>query len=60
VEPVFPEMVSDHHGADGEPVKGLPYSTFSVLAIGALQEMKRRYDERIAALEQQVRDLTKP
>jgi len=60
VEPVFPELVAEHTGLDGRPVKGLPYATFGVLAIGALQEMKRQYDERIAALEQQVRDLTKP
>jgi len=57
VEPLFPEMVSEHTDKDGKPVKGLPYSNFGVLAIGAIKEMKQRYDERIEALEQQVREL---
>jgi hypothetical protein len=58
VEPVFPEIVSEHAGQDGNPVKGLSYSTLSVLAIGAIKEMKRRYDARIDELEKQLRALT--
>lgn len=58
VEPVFPELVAVHNGLDGEPIKGLPYATFGVLAIGAIKEMKARYDARIEALEAQVRALS--
>ncbi|WP_338866114.1 tail fiber domain-containing protein [Myxococcus stipitatus] len=58
VEPLFPELVSTapRKKEDGQPLKGLAYEAFSVLAIAALKELKQQYDERIAALEQRLQE----
>jgi len=59
VEPVFPELVSEHTPEEGKALKGLPYATFSVLAVAAIKEMKSEYDARLRALEEQIAALTK-
>lgn len=59
VEPVFPELVSEHMPEEGKPLKGLPYATFSVLAVAAIKEMKNEYDARVRALEEQIAALSK-
>jgi hypothetical protein len=54
VEPVFPELVSSIT-IDGKQTKGLAYSSFGVLAIRAIQEMKNYYDQKLNQLEEQLR-----
>jgi hypothetical protein len=53
VEPIFPELVGRLDGGPekAEGHKSLRYDGFGVLAIAALQELKKSYDDRIAALE---------
>lgn len=51
VEPLFPELVSETQSPEGGKLKGLPYSTFGVLAIAALKELKASYDARLTELE---------
>lgn len=53
VEAVLPHLV------DQGPTKFLDYSGLIPVAIGALQELKRTYDEQIAALRAQVAELTR-
>lgn len=53
VEAVFPDLVSSVN-TSGTPIKGLPYASFAVLAIAALQELAQAYEARFAALERQV------
>ncbi|MBP1468721.1 tail fiber domain-containing protein [Candidatus Chloroploca sp. M-50] len=53
VEQVFPELVTTVNLEDG-PTLGLPYASFGVLAIAALQELAQKYEHRIAALEKQL------
>ena len=50
VEPVLPELVSEHSPEDGKTVKGLPYATFSVIAIAAIRDLKNECDLRFRAL----------
>lgn len=57
VEPLFPELVGEHTGPQGQPIKGLAYDNFGVLAIGAVKEMKRKYETRIEALEARIEAL---
>lgn len=57
VEPHFPELVSSMM-QDGEPVKGVAYSMFGVVAVAAIQEMKSHYDARIEALERKLAELS--
>jgi hypothetical protein len=58
VEQVFPEIVCSVK-QDGRDVKGLPYTSFGVFAIAAIQELKQRYDEKIRALEEKVASLAR-
>ena len=53
VEPIFPELVSSTT-IDGQPIKGLSYSSFGVIAISAIQELKEYYDAKIEALERKI------
>ena len=57
VEPIFPELVSQVNLADSA-IKGLPYATFGVLAIAALQELVATLEPQINALATQVQALT--
>jgi hypothetical protein len=56
VEQVFPEIVCSVN-QDGRDVKGLPYTSFGVFAIAAIQELKNSYDEKIRALEEKLASL---
>lgn len=53
VEKIFPELVSSTT-ANGSETKGLAYSSFGVLAIKAIQEMKNYYDQKLSLLEKQL------
>jgi hypothetical protein len=50
VEQVFPQLVSETRSNETSH-KGVAYSAFGLLAIAALQELKRQYDERLSVLE---------
>lgn len=54
VEPIFPELVSEHRDPGGRPLKGLPYASFGVLAIAAIKELKADYDARLEAMERKL------
>jgi hypothetical protein len=53
VEPYFPSLVSqrpdDRYDFD---VKSLGYSSFGILAVGAVRELKQEKDEQVAALQE--------
>jgi hypothetical protein len=57
VEEVFPEIVRSAN-RDGTEVKGLPYTSFGVFAIAAIQELKHDYDEKLRALEEKLSRLS--
>ena len=59
VERVFPELVSTSTLpiGGGEEFKGLAYSSFGVIAIAALQELKTSLEQKVQALEQRVKEL---
>lgn len=56
VEQVFPEIVSSRKSEQegGREIKGLPYSHFGIIAIAAIKEMKKYYDQKIEALEKKT------
>jgi hypothetical protein len=54
VERVFPELVAEHRPEEGKTLKGLPYASFSVLAIAAIQELKEEHEARIRELEAKI------
>ena len=56
---LFPHLVGTTTGVDGEPMLNLAYSGFGVLAVAAIKELADQSDERIAALERTVADLTR-
>lgn len=56
VEQVFPQLVSSVI-VDGEERKGLPYATFGVLAIAAIKDLVRTYEQRIQSLESKLQSL---
>lgn len=51
VEQVFPELVSEVEPEKGMKLKGVAYEALGVVAIAALQELKREYDAKLQALE---------
>ncbi|WP_460202255.1 hypothetical protein [Scytonema sp. NUACC21] len=53
VEPVLPQVIV------GMETKFLDYNGLVPVAIGAIQEMKRYYDEKIANLEMQLEEFKK-
>ncbi|MFI3220340.1 MAG: tail fiber domain-containing protein [Methylococcales bacterium] len=53
VEEVFPELVSSI-SINGVDTKALPYTSFGVLAIAAIQELVSSFEQRIKALEDQI------
>jgi hypothetical protein len=61
VEQIFPELVKstkiDQEGM--KEIKCLSYSSFGVIAIAAIQELKKAYDEQIKTLEAKVAELCK-
>lgn len=61
VEEIFPEFVSTTLSPLDEKreLKGLPYTNFGVLAIAAIKEMKKLYDERLNELENKISALKK-
>lgn len=60
VKPWFPALVGEVEDPETkESTLTLKYANFGVLAVGAIQELKREYDERIAALEGAIADLKK-
>lgn len=60
VEKVFPNLVSSVNLSQqaGKEIKGLPYSHFGVIAIAAIQEMKKYYDSKIEILEQKLSQIS--
>jgi hypothetical protein len=54
VEQVFPDLVSSVN-VNGQEIKALPYTSFAVIAIAALQELAQTYDAKITALENQIK-----
>jgi hypothetical protein len=59
VEPLFPSLVSE---SDNDPnygfkVKSLGYSSFGILAVGAVKELKKEKDDQVAALQEQNQSL---
>ncbi|MFP2908400.1 tail fiber domain-containing protein [Pyxidicoccus sp. 3LFB2] len=57
VEPLFPELVSEVTLEHGPRIKGVAYEALGVLAIAAIQELKRQYDEKLKALEARIQAL---
>jgi hypothetical protein len=51
VESLFPELVGEVEPEKGRKIKGVAYETLGVLAVAALQELKREYDAKLQALE---------
>jgi len=59
VEPYFPSLVSETYDEQlGYDVKSLGYSTFGVVAIGAIKELKEEKDAEIAELHKTIASLT--
>jgi hypothetical protein len=56
-EQVFPELVSEG-GPPDRRLKSVSYTELGVLAVAALQEMKQRYDARLAELEDRLARMT--
>ena len=50
VEPLFPEVVAEHDG-----MKSLAYSELIPVAVGAIQELNQKVEERANRLEQEVK-----
>ncbi|MFT5170558.1 MAG: hypothetical protein ACI9BD_000325, partial [Candidatus Marinamargulisbacteria bacterium] len=60
IEVLFPELVSEHWDEElGFDVKMLGYSTFGVLAMGGVKELKIEKDAEIKALKAKIDDLKK-
>ena len=57
IEEIFPEFVSSVN-CNNQKIKGVAYSSFSVLAIAAIQEMKQYYDAQIESLKRQISNLS--
>lgn len=57
VEPLFPELVGEVEPEQGRKIKGIAYQTLGVLAVAALQELKRQYDEKLQSLEARLQSL---
>ncbi|NEZ61146.1 tail fiber domain-containing protein [Adonisia turfae] len=57
IEEIFPEFVSSVN-CNNQKIKGIAYSSFSVLAISAIQEMKQYYDAQIESLKRQISNLS--
>ncbi|EKU99367.1 hypothetical protein Lepto7375DRAFT_1394 [Leptolyngbya sp. PCC 7375] len=57
IEEIFPEFVSSVN-CNNQKIKGVAYSSFSVLAIAAIQEMKQYYDTQIESLKRQISHLS--
>jgi hypothetical protein len=62
VEALFPDLVKEGspHPEVGRRMKSIAYDRFGMLAIAALQEMKKEFDERLAELEQELRPAAAP
>jgi hypothetical protein len=60
VEQVFPNLVSSRklEQEGGREIKGLPYSHFGIIAIAAIKEMKKYYDQKIEILEKEIAELS--
>tara|TARA_B100002003_G_C13602525_1_gene310570 strand:- start:10 stop:390 length:381 start_codon:yes stop_codon:yes gene_type:complete len=60
VEPYFPSLVSESPDENYDfNVKALGYSTFGVLALGAIKELKGEKDVELATLESQIYELNR-
>lgn len=60
VKPWFPSLVGEMENEETkETTLTLKYASFGVLAVGAIKELKQEYDQRIAALEEEVAGLKK-
>ncbi|WP_164013170.1 tail fiber domain-containing protein [Pyxidicoccus trucidator] len=58
VEPLFPELVAEAEPEPGRRIKSISYDTIGVLAVAAIQELKRQYDEKLRTLEERIQALT--